>query len=100
MKPENFCIGRPPQTRRVFVLDLGMVRQWRRDDGRIHTPRKVAAFRGNLKYASINALRQQEQSRRDDLWAWYYQTVELTIGNLPWPAWVSRFFFSSHTASP
>jgi len=85
VKPENFAIGRPPETRRVFVLDLGMVREFRRADGQLHRPRESAPFRGNIKYASINALRQQEQGRCDDLWAWFYKILDLTCGSLPWP---------------
>lgn len=92
VKPENFAIGRSPESRRVFVLDLGMVREWRRPDGTPHRPRESAPFRGNLKYASVNALKQQEQGRCDDLWAWFYKLIDLTCGSLPWPPMVSPFF--------
>lgn len=35
-------------------------------------------------YASLNAHRKLEQSRRDDLWSLLYVIVELIYGTLPW----------------
>lgn len=46
--------------------------------------RTNAKFRGSSKYASVHALREQDQSRRDDLWSLLYVLVELVEGELPW----------------
>lgn len=63
----------------------------------------MAPFRGTTRYASITALRQLEQSRKDDVESWFYVTVEWTTGALPWKKLRVRaitllFFFSG--ASP
>jgi hypothetical protein len=43
-----------------------------------------AEFRGSSKYASVHALREEDQSRRDDLWSVLYVLVDLVEGELPW----------------
>ncbi|KAH7726613.1 Protein kinase domain containing protein [Aphelenchoides avenae] len=88
IKPGNFAIGRPNTIHyhTVFMLDFGLCRKYvgiTKDDD-LRLPRETAPFRGTTRYASIAALREQEQSRKDDIEAWLYMVVEWTSGNLPW----------------
>lgn len=50
----------------------------------LRMPRASAPFRGTTRYAPLAALRQLEQSRKDDIEAWLYMIVEWTSGQLPW----------------
>ena len=49
-----------------------------------HAQRIGAEFRGSSKYASIPALKEEDQGRRDDLWSLLYVLVEFLVGELPW----------------
>ncbi|KRX65228.1 Protein argonaute-2 [Trichinella sp. T9] len=84
VKPMNYAIGREPEYRRVFILDFGMCRKYVRDDGSHKRPRSECGFRGTLWYASPMSLSGQEQSRRDDLWSWFFTIIELLTGTVPW----------------
>ena len=39
---------------------------------------------GTVRYASINAHKNKEMGRHDDLWSLFYITVEFVNGQLPW----------------
>uniref|UniRef100_A0A183UT08 Protein kinase domain-containing protein n=1 Tax=Toxocara canis TaxID=6265 RepID=A0A183UT08_TOXCA len=86
IKPGNFAIGRPENNEHhtIFMLDFGLCRQFSTADKDLRLPREMAPFRGTTRYASITALRQMEQSRKDDVESWFYVTVEWTAGALPW----------------
>ncbi|RXN34024.1 tau-tubulin kinase 1-like isoform X1 [Labeo rohita] len=47
-------------------------------------PRTVAGFRGTVRYASVNAHKNKEMGRHDDLWSLFYMLVEFAAGQLPW----------------
>ena len=52
----NFSIGRfPHNSRRVYMLDFGLARQYTTATGEVRAPRAAAGFRGTVRYASINA---------------------------------------------
>uniref|UniRef100_A0A0R3RGU5 Protein kinase domain-containing protein n=1 Tax=Elaeophora elaphi TaxID=1147741 RepID=A0A0R3RGU5_9BILA len=86
IKPGNFAIGRPEANEHhtIFMLDFGLCRQFSSGSKDLRLPRASAPFRGTTRYASIAALRQMEQSRKDDVESWLYITVEWTAGSLPW----------------
>ncbi|KRZ18294.1 Tau-tubulin kinase 1 [Trichinella zimbabwensis] len=84
IKPQNFACGRAPDYRNMYMLDFGMCRNYMRKDGSIRKPRSKVGFRGTFLYASPNALLGMEQSRRDDVWSWYFMLLEITIGKFPW----------------
>ncbi|OZC11203.1 hypothetical protein X798_01619 [Onchocerca flexuosa] len=86
IKPGNFAIGRPEANEHhtIFMLDFGLCRQFSSGSKDLRLPRATAPFRGTTRYASIAALRQMEQSRKDDVESWLYITVEWTAGSLPW----------------
>lgn len=81
----NFSIGRLPYNcRLVYMLDFGLARQYTTGTGEVRCPRAAAGFRGTVRYASINAHRNREMGRHDDLWSLFYMLVEFVNGQLPW----------------
>ncbi|XP_042193929.1 tau-tubulin kinase 2 isoform X2 [Callorhinchus milii] len=85
IKPSNFAMGRLPNTcRKCFMLDFGLARQFTNSCGDVRHPRVVAGFRGTVRYASINAHKNREMGRHDDLWSLFYMLVEFVVGQLPW----------------
>ncbi|XP_067895851.1 tau-tubulin kinase 2 isoform X2 [Heterodontus francisci] len=85
IKPSNFAMGRFPSTcRKCFMLDFGLARQFTNSCGDVRPPRVVAGFRGTVRYASINAHKNREMGRHDDLWSLFYMLVEFVVGQLPW----------------
>ncbi|XP_058521967.1 tau-tubulin kinase 2 isoform X2 [Ochotona princeps] len=85
IKPSNFAMGRFPSTcRKCYMLDFGLARQFTNSCGDVRSPRAMAGFRGTVRYASINAHRNREMGRHDDLWSLFYMLVEFVVGQLPW----------------
>ncbi|XP_060808928.1 tau-tubulin kinase 1 [Amyelois transitella] len=85
IKPSNFSIGRhPSNSRKVYMLDFGLARQYTTSSGQVRPPRTAAGFRGTVRYASINAHKNKEMGRHDDLWSLFYMLVEFVNGQLPW----------------
>ncbi|XP_076223927.1 tau-tubulin kinase asator isoform X3 [Nomia melanderi] len=85
IKPSNFSIGRlPNNSRLVYMLDFGLSRQFTTATGEVRPPRGAAGFRGTVRYASVNAHKNKEMGRHDDLWSLFYMLVEFVNGQLPW----------------
>ncbi|XP_010772900.1 tau-tubulin kinase 1 [Notothenia coriiceps] len=78
-------MGRLPSTyRKCYMLDFGLARQYTNTTGEVRPPRTVAGFRGTVRYASVNAHKNKEMGRHDDLWSLFYMLVEFAVGQLPW----------------
>ncbi|CAG2100509.1 unnamed protein product [Medioppia subpectinata] len=86
IKPSNFAIGRTEATaKRVFMLDFGLARQYIiSNTNEVRPPRVAAGFRGTVRYASVNAHKNREMGRHDDLWSLFYVLIEMVNGSLPW----------------
>ncbi|XP_028858123.1 tau-tubulin kinase 2b [Denticeps clupeoides] len=85
IKPSNFAMGRLEITcRTCYMLDFGLARQFTNSCQEVRAPRPVAGFRGTVRYASINAHKNKEMGRHDDLWSLFYMLVEFMVGQLPW----------------
>uniref|UniRef100_A0A665WVI9 non-specific serine/threonine protein kinase n=1 Tax=Echeneis naucrates TaxID=173247 RepID=A0A665WVI9_ECHNA len=85
IKPSNFAMGRFPSTcRTCYMLDFGLARQFTNSCQEVRPPRPVAGFRGTVRYASVNAHKNREMGRHDDLWSLFYMLVEFLVGQLPW----------------
>ncbi|CAG10430.1 unnamed protein product, partial [Tetraodon nigroviridis] len=85
IKPSNFAMGRFPSTcRTCYMLDFGLARQFTNSNQEVRPPRPVAGFRGTVRYASVNAHKNKEMGRHDDLWSLFYMLVEFLVGQLPW----------------
>ncbi|KHJ82876.1 hypothetical protein OESDEN_17429 [Oesophagostomum dentatum] len=52
--------------------------------GNVIPARKDIGWRGTTRYGSLTAHMRQDLGRRDDLESWFYMTVEMTRGTLPW----------------
>ncbi|XP_059354703.1 tau-tubulin kinase 2-like [Carassius carassius] len=85
IKPSNFAMGRLASTcRTCYMLDFGLARQFTNSCQEVRPPRQVAGFRGTVRYASVNAHKNREMGRHDDLWSLFYMLVEFMVGQLPW----------------
>ncbi|XP_052106929.1 uncharacterized protein LOC127739300 isoform X1 [Mytilus californianus] len=85
VKPSNFAMGRlQKDCKKVFMLDFGLARQYTTATGEVRPPRTAAGFRGTVRYASVNAHKNKEMGRHDDLWSLFYMLVEFLSGQLPW----------------
>ncbi|KAK2819447.1 hypothetical protein Q7C36_021093 [Tachysurus vachellii] len=85
IKPSNFAMGKLQSTcRKCYMLDFGLARQYTNTNGEVRPPRTVAGFRGTVRYASVNAHKNKEMGRHDDLWSLFYMLVEFAVGQLPW----------------
>ena len=84
IKPDNFAIGYSDQSQ-LYLLDFGLAKQYRSAKTLKQNPMlKNKKLTGTARYASINALRGYDQSRRDDLESVAYVLAYLLRGNLPW----------------
>eukprot|EP01063_Lacrimia_lanifica_P009440 TRINITY_DN1644_c0_g1_i2.p1 TRINITY_DN1644_c0_g1~~TRINITY_DN1644_c0_g1_i2.p1 ORF type:complete len:587 (+),score=178.57 TRINITY_DN1644_c0_g1_i2:130-1890(+) len=84
IKPSNFVVGRE-DSGKIYLIDFGLARRYRSNDGEIRPARQPAGFRGTARYASIHSHKQMELGRRDDLWCLFYVLVEFRLeGGLPW----------------
>ncbi|TKR59604.1 hypothetical protein L596_029251 [Steinernema carpocapsae] len=85
IKPMNMVIGLSSvQQQIVYLIDYGMTRQYRFENGAIRKERIYACFRGTLRYVSLNVHDMKEQGPVDDLWSLFYTMIELGEGALPW----------------
>ena len=84
IKPDNFAIGYSNQDQ-LYLIDFGLAKQYRSAKTLQQKPMQTnKRLTGTARYASINALRGCDQSRRDDLESVGYVTAYLLRGNLPW----------------
>mmetsp|Transcript_86914 Transcript_86914/g.254371 ORF Transcript_86914/g.254371 Transcript_86914/m.254371 type:complete len:357 (+) Transcript_86914:111-1181(+) len=89
IKPENFLFGVRERQHHLYLIDLGLSRRY--FEHRRHVPlRQTPSLTGTARYASINAHRGVEQSRRDDLEAIGHMLVYLARGSVPWSGLEAR----------
>jgi len=82
IKPENFCWGVREKQHHLYLIDFGLSkRYW--DKRHIQSKSKLS-LTGTARYASLNAHKGLEQSRRDDLEAIGHMLVYFVRGSLPW----------------
>ncbi|NDC95952.1 hypothetical protein EB118_21450, partial [bacterium] len=83
LKPDNFVIGHP-NTSKLFCIDFGIAKKYvKRNKAHIDFSSNKK-FCGTVRYASIAAHKNHEQSRKDDLESIGYILVYLYKGKLPW----------------
>jgi serine/threonine protein kinase len=78
-------MGVGENTSTVYVIDFGLAKKYRSSRNLQHIKyTNNKKLTGTARYASINALRGAEQSRRDDLEAIGYVLIYFLKGALPW----------------
>lgn len=84
VKPHNMVLGKPPKHQRnVYLVNFELSRKYVDDKGELLLPRSKTLYRGTPRYSSVSALRYQEQGRVDDMWAWLFSLLEMTLGKVP-----------------
>ena len=85
IKPDNFVVGLDDKSHIIYALDFGLSKKFRSSRTHQHIKFNVnKKLTGTARYASINALKGCEQSRRDDLEAIGYVLLYFLRGSLPW----------------
>ena len=84
IKPDNFAMDYK-KGKTLYLFDFGLAKQYRSSKTLEHHAMKInKKLIGTARFASINALRGNDQSRRDDLESVGYVLMYLLIGSLPW----------------
>ena len=85
LKPDNFVVGLNDLSKYLYLLDFGLAKKYRSSVTLKQYPLiNKKKLTGTARYASINALRGFEQSRRDDLESAGYVLMYFLRGTLPW----------------
>ena len=84
IKPENFVVGYKNNSI-IYIIDFGISRKYKSSHTGKHLKYSLTGkMFGTVRYASYNASRGVEQSRRDDLESIGYMLIFLATGYLPW----------------
>ena len=85
IKPDNYVMGLNDMNAVLYLLDFGLAKKYRSSKTLEQYPYiKKKKLTGTARYASIHALEEMEQSRRDDLESTGYVLMYFLRGNLPW----------------
>jgi casein kinase 1 len=85
VKPDNFLIGIGSRASQIFVIDFGLSKKYRNPETHEHIKLATGkSLTGTARYASVNALKGLEQSRRDDMEELGYCFLYFLAGSLPW----------------
>ena len=83
IKPDNFLLGIDSEKNKLFLIDFGLCKPYINNEQHIEK-NIVKGLIGSITYASINAHKKYELSRRDDLESLGYLLIYFSLGNLPW----------------
>ena len=84
IKPANFLVGYPDSSL-IYLIDYGNARKYRSSrTGKHLKNNKTKKIFGTTLFLSINVLKGNEQSRKDDLESLGYMYIYLSTGGLPW----------------
>lgn len=93
IKPDNFLIGghQAGKAGLLHVIDFGLAKRYRERKSKKHASYGDGrSFIGTARFASLNAHRGVEQSRRDDLEAVGHVLIYFLRGGLPWQGFKSE----------
>ena len=84
IKPDNFLIGKEDPNV-IYLIDFGLSKKYRSSNSGKHIRFGFTGkLTGTVRFASANALRGGEQSRRDDIESIGYMMVYFMKKKLPW----------------
>ena len=84
IKPENFLVGYPDSSV-IYLIDFGLSKKYRSSrTGKHIKSLKIKKIDGTTNFLSLNAMRGNEQSRKDELESLGYMYIYLAKGELPW----------------
>lgn len=84
LKPDNFTIGLGSASNLVYLIDFGLAKRFCDSKGKHNPICQRKSLTGTARYASVNAHKGLEQSRRDDMEALGYILLYFSRGVLPW----------------
>jgi len=85
IKPKMFMFGISEKIHHVYIIDFGLIKMYWDKQRNMHIPfRQKLSLTGTARYASVNAHKGCEQSRRDDLEAIGHMFFYFLRGALPW----------------
>jgi serine/threonine protein kinase len=85
IKPENFMFGIKDKVHHIYLIDFGLSKRYFDMSQSKHiSMRQNLNMTGTARYASVNAHKGKEQSRRDDLEAIGHMLLYFLRGALPW----------------
>lgn len=85
IKPDNFLMGLGKKANHVHIIDFGLAKKYYDSKTLRHRPySENRSMVGTARYASVNAHKGIEQSRRDDMESIGYVLMYFLRGSLPW----------------
>jgi serine/threonine protein kinase len=84
IKPSNFMYRPGTFPPEVCLIDFGLAKVWRDEDGVVPARSAPLGFTGTFRYASVRSHEGAELSCRDDLWSFFCILVEMVAPPLPW----------------
>ncbi|KJH47351.1 hypothetical protein DICVIV_06556 [Dictyocaulus viviparus] len=84
VKSQNFAIGLGNQSSIIFMLDFGLTRRFRNQDGTLVKRRVSGPCVGTYPFAPLASATMRDQAPKDDLEGWFYMMMEIFTGYLPW----------------
>ncbi|CAO4370689.1 unnamed protein product [Caenorhabditis nigoni] len=86
IKPANYCIGAGAKRELIYILDFGLARKYRQQNGQVRAPRNKTKMIGTPRYCPRASHRQEELARKDDFESWYFMLLDFMDGDkgVPW----------------
>ncbi|KAH8378437.1 hypothetical protein KR093_011365, partial [Drosophila rubida] len=85
VKPDNFVMSGDDEPDKLYIIDFGLAKRYIEGGKNEHIPFAWSNhMTGTARYASVNAQRGFELSRRDDMMSLGYVWMYFLRGSLPW----------------